>query len=81
MTLSGEKKSDQCTMSFLEKNNKTLLGLVCSSQDGYKKSQKINNKYRKIIRLSKVARSEIQAFLILSSRTVNFLVAQSVFSL
>ena len=34
------KKSDQCTMSFLEKNNKTLLGLVCSSQDGYQKITK-----------------------------------------
>ena len=46
-----------------------------------KNHKKINKKYCKIFRLSKVARAEIQAFQILSSRNFNFFVVQSVFRL
>ena len=54
---------DHCTMSFMEKKYKMPLSLVCSSQDCYQKNhKKLNKKFGKIFRLSKVARAEIQAF-------------------
>ena len=59
---------DQCTMSFLEKENKSYLGWFAQVKLGTKNKNKNYKKYCKIIRLSK----EIQAFQILSSRTFNF---------
>ena len=69
-------------MSILEREKiKRHLGWFAQVKIGTKNHRKLNKKYRKIIRLSKVARAEIQAFIILSSRTFNFLDAQSVISL
>jgi len=54
---------DQCTMSFLEEKRRkkiTCSGLLKSSL--VPKTKKINKKYCTIIRLSKEACVEIQAF-------------------
>ena len=82
MTLSGNNFGPvHYVLPGEKKINVTWAGLLKSRLIPKNNEKKNRKKYRKIIRLSKVACAEIQAFIILSSRTFNFLVAQSVFSL